>query len=58
MKEKLSMNFLQYCTAPKKLLDSVIVVGLGHFTMNSTFVGYIFHWPFPTIYPKYTRFVL
>jgi hypothetical protein len=42
MKEKSTMNFLRYCTAPKKLLTSVAVVGLGHFTITSTFVGSIF----------------
>jgi hypothetical protein len=42
MYEKLAMNFLQYCTTPKKLLTSVEVVGLDHFKMTSTFVGSIF----------------
>jgi hypothetical protein len=37
------MNFLQQCIAPKKLLTSVVVVGLGHFTMTSTFAESIFN---------------
>ena len=55
MYEKLEMDFLQYCTTPKKLWTSVVVVGLGHFTMTSTFAGSIFSWKFHTMYPKYTR---
>jgi hypothetical protein len=55
MYDKLLSNFLQYCTAPKKLLTSKKVVVLGHFTMTSTFAGSIFSYPFPTMYPKYTR---
>jgi hypothetical protein len=42
MKEKLAMNFLQYCITPKNLLTYVAIVGLGQFTMTSTFVGSIF----------------
>ena len=29
IKEKLEMNFLQYCAAPKKFLTSVADLGLG-----------------------------
>jgi hypothetical protein len=36
MYKKLAINFLRYCTAPKKLLTSVAVVGLGNFSMTST----------------------
>jgi hypothetical protein len=42
MYDKLAMNFLQYYITPKKLMTSVVVVGLGHFTMTSIFVGSIF----------------
>jgi hypothetical protein len=42
MYEKLAINFLHYCTTPKKLLTLVAIVGLGYFTMNSTFAGSFF----------------
>jgi hypothetical protein len=43
MKEKLAINFLQYCIAPKKLLTYVAVFGLGQFMMTSTLEGSIFN---------------
>jgi len=45
IKEKLEINFLQYCAAPKKLLTLVADLGLGQFTMTATLEGSIFNSP-------------
>ena len=39
MEENPEMNFLQYWTAPRKLLISVTVLGRGQFTMTTTLAG-------------------
>jgi len=41
--EKLAINFHQYWTTPKKLLTSVVDVGLRQFTLTSTLEGSIFN---------------
>jgi len=55
MEEKLVINFLQYCDAPRKLLTFVIYLGVGKFTMIKTLEWSMFSSPHPTMWPKYTK---
>jgi hypothetical protein len=49
---------LKYWTTPMKLLVLVVVDGIGHFRLASTFVSSTLSFPPKTTFPRYTDDVL